>query len=232
MSCAWTCAPTTAGHWCGRTRPGSASIDWLPGSERAVARRARDELLFALVNRRSISRLVAFGAALLVPLVPAAGITAAQTPPAPPAEAYPPAAVSNVIDPFICGTTTLNGVIGEVQAGSTVTVELMRASGPVLATQTVTARADGLAIYSIPVPPNSSGDIVIRATGTNTTGQPFTIETSGFVPACPTALTPPLGAPCPPRAARASTTGCAAVPSLWVRAWWRWSWRCVAVVPQ
>ena len=138
-----------------------------------------------LVNRRSISRLVAFGAALLVPLVPAAGITAAQTPPAPPAEAYPPAAVSNVIDPFICGTTTLNGVIGAVQAGSTVTVELMRASGPVLATQTVTARADGLAIYSIPVPPNSSGDIVIRATGTYTTGQPFTIETSGFVPACP-----------------------------------------------
>ena len=94
--------------------------------------------------------------------------------------------MSNVIDPFICGTTTLNGVIGEVQAGSTVTVELMRASGPVLATQTVTARADGLAIYSIPVPPNSSGDIVIRATGTYTTGQPFTIETSGFVPACPT----------------------------------------------
>ena len=45
---------------------------------------------------------------------------------------------------------------------------------------------------SIPVPPNRFGPVVVRATGTNTLGQPFTIETSGTIVACPAAL-PPTG---------------------------------------
>ena len=146
------------------------------------------------MNRPSISRIVAFGAAMLVLLVPAAGVAAAPTPPGSPGEAYPPAAVLNVIDPFICGVSAIHGAIGEVQPGSAVTVELRRAgSGTVLASETVTAGADGRAIYTIAVPPNSSGDVVIDATGTNTAGQPFDISTSSTIAACPAGL-PATGA--------------------------------------
>ncbi len=55
----------------------------------------------------------------------------------------------------------------------------------VLSTVTVTAAADGRARYSIPVPPNRFGPVVVRAIGTNTIGQPFFIETSGSLVACP-----------------------------------------------
>ncbi len=73
--------------------------------------------------------------------------------------------------------------------GSTVTLQLLRAgSDVVLATVPATAGADGHAIYAIPVPPNSSGAVVVRATGTNTLSQPFTIETSATIEACPAAL--------------------------------------------
>ncbi len=140
------------------------------------------------MNRRSLSRVVALGAALLVPFVPATVVTATPTPP-PPAEAYPPAAIVNLIDPFGCDTSSISGNIGAVLPGSTVTLQLLRAgSDVVLTTVPATAGADGHAIYVIPVPPNSSGAVVVRATGTNTLNQPFTIETSATIEACPAAL--------------------------------------------
>lgn len=145
------------------------------------------------MNRRSLSRVLALGAALLLPLVPATVVTATVPPPTPPAEAYPPAAVVNLLDPFGCDPASITGNIGEVLPGSTVTLELLRAgSDVVLTTVPATAGADGHAIYSIPVPPNSSGAVVVRATGTNTLNQPFTIETSATIEACPEAL-PPTG---------------------------------------
>ena len=73
--------------------------------------------------------------------------------------------------------------------GSTVTLQLVLlggASGEVpLATVTVTAGADGRAAYSIPVPPNRFGPVVVRANGLDTLSQPFAIETSGTIVDCP-----------------------------------------------
>ena len=145
------------------------------------------ELGFSIVNRRSLSRVVALAAALLVPFVPAA-VTSAQTVP-PPAESYPPAAIANLLDPFGCDPSSISGNIGAVLPGSTVTLQLLRAGSDVVLTSVpATAGADGHAIYVIQVPPNSSGAVVIRATGTNTLNQPFRIETSATIEACPKAL--------------------------------------------
>jgi len=130
-------------------------------------------------------RVVALGAALLVPFAPAA-VTTAQTVPPPPAEAYPPAAIINLLDPFGCDASSISGNIGAVLPGSTVTLQLLRAGSDVVLTSVpATAGADGHAIYVIAVPPNSSGAVVIRATGTNTLNQPFRIETSATIEACP-----------------------------------------------
>ena len=69
------------------------------------------------------------------------------------------------------------------------TLQLLRAGSDVVLTSVpATAGADGHAIYVIPVPPNSSGAVVVRATGTNTLNQPFTIETAATIEACPAAL--------------------------------------------
>ena len=135
---------------------------------------------------RRLRALLGLVAAVVVLAAPAAA--SAQTP-TPPGEAYPPAAVVNLLDPFGCAPSAISGNIGEVQIGSTVTLQLFRADGSeVLATVTTTPGADGHALYSIPVPPNRFGPVVIRATGTNTVGQPFTIETSGTIVACPASL--------------------------------------------
>ena len=77
------------------------------------------------MNRRSLSRVLALGVGLLVPFVPAAVSTATPTPP-PPAEAYPPAAVVNLLDPFGCAPASISGDIGAVLPGSTVTLQLLR----------------------------------------------------------------------------------------------------------
>jgi hypothetical protein len=140
---------------------------------------------YLFVNRRSLSRVRARGAAMLVPFV-SAGVVAAQTL-QPPSEAYRPAAVVNLLDPFGCAPASISGNVGEVQVGSTVTLQLMRAdgSGEVLTTVTATPGVDGHAHYSIPVPLNRFGPVIIRATGTTTVGQPFAIETSGTIVACP-----------------------------------------------
>ena len=86
-----------------------------------------------------------------------------------------------------------------------------------LATVTATPGADGHAVYSIPVPPNRFGPVVVRATGTNTVGQPFTIETSGTIVACPAAF--------PPTGSSGIGDWLVAVPPLCSPAWRWWSWR-------
>ena len=134
--------------------------------------------------------MLALGVGLLVPFVPAAASSAQTTTTTPSAEAYPPAAVANLLDPFGCAPTSISGDVGAVLPGSTVTLQLLIFNSPEeeLATVTVTPGADGHAVYSIPVPPDRFGPVVIRATGVNTLGQPFTIETSGTIVDCPPAL--------------------------------------------
>ena len=53
----------------------------------------------------------------------------------PPDEAYPPAAVVNLLDPFGSAPDSITGDIGEVLAGSTVSLELVMA-GEVMSTAT------------------------------------------------------------------------------------------------
>jgi hypothetical protein len=152
-----------------------------------VAQDLSVRLEFLFMNRRWLSRVLALGVGLLVPFVPAA-VTSAQTVP-PTSEAYPPKTVVNLLDPFGCDASSISGNIGEVLPGSTVTLQLLRAGSDVVLTSVlVTAGADGHAIYTIAVPPNSSGAVVIRATGTNTVNRPFGIETSATIEACPKAL--------------------------------------------
>jgi hypothetical protein len=118
-------------------------------------------------------------------LVPAAVTLAA--PPTPPAEAYPPAAIVNLLDPFGCAPSAISGDIGAVLPGSVVTLQLVLLSSPSspLSTATATAAADGHADYSIPVPPNRFGPVVVGATGVNTVSQPFSLETAGRIVDCP-----------------------------------------------
>ena len=104
------------------------------------------------MNRRWLSRVLALGVGLLVPFVPAA-VTSAQTVPPPPAEAYPPAAIVNLLDPFGCDASSISGNIGAVLPGSTVTLQLLRAGSEVVLTSVpATAGADGHAIYTIAGP--------------------------------------------------------------------------------
>ena len=80
----------------------------------------------------------------------------------PPDEAYPPAAVVNLLDPFGCAPDSITGDVGEVLAGSTVSLELVMA-GEVLSTATATADAAGQADYTIPAPPDRFGPVVVEA---------------------------------------------------------------------
>src|SRR4051812_32694455 len=95
----------------------------------------------------------------LLALLPAAVAVAA---PAPPAEAYPPAAIVNLIDPFGCAPSAITGDIGAVLAASTVTLQLVLLSSPSapLSSTNAIAGADGHAQYSIVVPPNRFGAVV------------------------------------------------------------------------
>ena len=144
------------------------------------------------VNRRSMSRVLALGMGLFVALVPSASVVG-TTPP--PDEEYPPADVINLLDPFGCAPETISGDIGEVLVGSTVRLELILLGGTggeeLLAEVTVTPGPDGHAVYSIPVPPDRFGPVVVRATGTNTVNEPFVIETTGTIVDCP--ALPPTG---------------------------------------
>ena len=122
---------------------------------------------------------VTVGLTVLIPV----GMTSAV----PPDEAYPPAAVVNLLDPFGCAPESITGDVGEVLAGSTVILDLVML-GEMLSTATATADAGGHAEYTIPVPPNRFGPVVVPATGANTVNQPFAIQTAGTIVDCPQAL--------------------------------------------
>jgi len=102
-------------------------------------------------------------------------------------EAYPPAAIINQIDPFGCAPTGISGGIGTVQPGSTLTGTLT-ISGVQVFQSSAIVPASGNARYSVVVPPNTFGPAVVTASGTNTAGQPFTLETTGTIAPCPPAL--------------------------------------------
>ena len=102
-------------------------------------------------------------------------------------EAYPPDAIVNIIDPFTCSPGAISGGIGRVQPGSTLTGTLT-ISGVQVSQSTATAPASGNVRYSVVVPPNTFGPAVVTASGTNTIGQPFTLQTTGSIVPCPAAL--------------------------------------------
>ena len=112
-------------------------------------------------------------------------------------EAYPPDAIVNLIDPFGCAPTGISGGIGKVQPGSTLTGTLS-ISGVQVDQSTATVPASGNARYSVVVPPNTFGPAVVTASGTNTAGQPFTLETTGTIAPCPRRCRRPA-APAPAR---------------------------------
>ena len=140
------------------------------------------------VKRHWPSRVLMVGAGLFAAVFSSFLPAAAQT-----GEGYPPAAVVNLLDPFGCAPSSITGDIGAVLPGSTVTLQLIpvgsaAVEGQQTVTVTATAGADGHADYTIPVPPNRFGPVIVRASGTNTLNQPFTIENSGTVVDCPARL--------------------------------------------
>jgi LPXTG-motif cell wall-anchored protein len=132
---------------------------------------------------RRIAQLFALLLGAIAVSVMTAGAAGAQTDTTN-AEDYPPDAIVNLIDPFGCEPPGISGEIGAVQAGSTVTLQLL-INGTVVNTVTATADASGQATYSIPVPPNQYGPAIVRASGTNSIGQGFTLDTSGTISKCP-----------------------------------------------
>lgn len=136
------------------------------------------------VRRRSglLGRLVVALAAFVMVAVGPSAVSAQSG-----GEAYPPKAIVNLLDPFGCDPAAISGEIGAVQAGSTVTLQLL-INGVVVATITPTAAADGQVEYTIPVPPNRYGAAIVRASGTNTIGDPFNLDTSGTITACPVVI--------------------------------------------
>jgi hypothetical protein len=116
---------------------------------------------------------------------------------APDDESYPPDAIVNLIDPFGCDPAAVTGEIGAVQAGSTVTLQVILVretagilrqaapAGDVLGSATFTAGSDGQVSYSIPIEQGRYGSVVVYATGTNSVGDPFALQTSGTIVSCP-----------------------------------------------
>ena len=143
-----------------------------------MSRRDEHPLKGVGVLARLSAVIVGVLALVLIPL----GAAHAQTD-----EDYPPDAVVNVIDPFGCAPTGISGVIGAVQPGSTLTGTLF-ISGVQVYQSSTTAPANGNVRYSVVVPPNTFGPAVVTASGTNTAGQPFTLETAGTIAPCPAEL--------------------------------------------
>ncbi len=100
-------------------------------------------------------------------------------------EDYPPKAIVNLLDPFGCEPSAISGEIGEVEAGSDVTLQLL-INGVLVETVVATADAEGQVEYTIPVPSGQYGPAIVRANGTNSIGQPFELDTSGTITRCPT----------------------------------------------
>jgi len=116
---------------------------------------------------------------------------------APDDESYPPDAIVNLIDPFSCDPKAVMGEIGAVQPASVVTLQvilvretagIMRQTTPtgdVLGSATLTAGSDGQLEYSIPIEQGRYGSVVVYATGTNSVGDPFALQTTGTIVTCP-----------------------------------------------
>ena len=145
------------------------------------------------VRAGTLARLLAVMAGLLLVVIAPSGPAAAQDPGVPDPENYPPNAVVNLLDPFGCAPASISGEIGAVFPGSTVDLELL-INGVSANTITATAAADGFVEYTIPVPPNTYGPAIVRADGTlwlqeiDQAGDPFSLDTSGAITACPTDL--------------------------------------------
>ena len=140
-------------------------------------------------------------AALFVVFV-AALPASAQTPPTTAGESYPPIAVTNLVNPVGCDPSSISGTVTDVLPGSSVTVELLLPSPTVgrsvlrqvaLSSTTAIAGSDGRASYTIAVPPNQFGAAIVRATGTNSGNQPFTIDSPVTLAGCPTGTLPHTG---------------------------------------
>lgn len=95
----------------------------------------------------------------------------------PPMEAYPPSDVVVLIDPLACDATTITGVVEVVKPGSSVTVSINPST-------TVTADANGRAVFSLNVAPGTYGTFTITATGIKTDGSPFSESASVTLVEC------------------------------------------------
>jgi hypothetical protein len=150
---------------------------------------------------RAVARLLAVLAglfAVLLPAIPAGAV-------APDDESYPPDAIVNLLDPFGCDPSAVTGEIGAVEAGSTVTLQVILVNevagiirqaapaGDVLGSTSAAADGNGQLEYTIPIETGRYGSVVVFASGTNTIGDPFTLETGGEVVPCPEGQIPRTG---------------------------------------
>lgn len=130
--------------------------------------------------RGVLTRLLVLVAGLIAFVAVPAGVASATAD----QEEYPPDAIVNLLDPFGCDPASISGEIGAVLAGSTVNLSLT-INGAAASEIAQAAGADGQLEYTLPVPPNRYGPAVVTASGTDSVGDPFTLETSGTITACP-----------------------------------------------
>jgi hypothetical protein len=140
-----------------------------------------------------LARLIAILVGLTVVVLSASPAQAV----APDDESYPPDAIVNLIDPFGCDPEAAMGEIGAVQPGSVVTLQVILVretagilrqaapAGDILGSATFTAGSDGQLVYSIPIEQGRYGSVVVYATGTDSVGNPFALQTAGEIVRCP-----------------------------------------------
>ena len=215
---------------CNRMSCASVSINSSRRSDASLFTRSRKGYACAMHGGRLRSPLVGLVAMTFL-VVATAGVAAATPDPTPPPEAYPPAAVVNLLDPFGCAPESISGDIGEVLPGSTVTLAAdprssggggsVRPMGMPVATVTATAGADGHADLHDPgaaEPLRSRPDPGDRHEhGRRAVHHRDDRHHRGLSARSSRR-----------RATRGSATGCAAAPPSSSPAWRWWSWRCGA----
>jgi hypothetical protein len=152
----------------------------------------------SMLARRDVewlARAVAIILGLIVLLGGAGRAVAAS-----PDEDYPPDAIVNLVDPFVCDATSVSGEIGVVEANSVVNIRVILVEetsgivrqalpdGDVLGQLSARANADGQLRYTVPIETGRYGSVVVVATGTDSIGNPFTLQTSGELVTCPSDL--------------------------------------------
>jgi len=142
----------------------------------------RDECGAGRRNLGAVVRALAVLAGVFALVMPG-GVASAS----PDQEEYPPEAIVNLLDPFGCAPASISGEIGAVLAGSTVSLSLT-INGAAASQVAPAAGADGQLEYTLPVPPNRFGPAVVSAAGTNSVGDPFTLDTAGTITACPATI--------------------------------------------